>query len=78
MGRTNPAEPVRLLAQGTRVVLIARAAAPAGVVTRVRTEPHLKTYVVLCDDGVTAFASGHELALEGDPARAPLSPAPIY
>jgi hypothetical protein len=57
--------------------LIARAAAPAGFVSDIRLEPHLKTYVVVCDDGVTVYASPHELAREDDPSRTPLVPRPL-
>jgi hypothetical protein len=73
---TNPIPEVRLLPQGTRVILIARAETPGGFVSHVRLEPHLKTYVITCDDGVTVYASGHELAREDDPSRAPVARPP--
>jgi len=47
----------------------------SGVVREVRLEPHLKTYMVTCDDGTTVYASGYELAHEGDLARTPLAPS---
>ena len=75
---TKPVAAVRLLPEGTRVILIARADSPAGFVSDVRMEPHLKTYVVTCDDGATRYASAYELAREDDASRLPLAPRPLY
>jgi hypothetical protein len=49
----------------------------AGVVIEERQERYLKQFVVRCDGGATRYASGSELALEGDPARTPLAPRSI-
>jgi hypothetical protein len=69
----------RLVAPGTRVVVL-KGPAPhvGGVVREVRLEPHLKTYVVTCDDGTTVFASGYDLAHESDVSGTPLAPRPEY
>jgi hypothetical protein len=68
---------VRLVAEGTRVVVL-KDAAPrvAGVIRDVRTEPYLKSYVVSCDDGTIVYASGHDLAREDDGGITPLGPRP--
>jgi hypothetical protein len=67
----------RLVAAGTRVVVL-KGPAPhvTGTVREVRLEPYLKPYVVTCDDGATVFASGHDLAREGDLDELPLAPRP--
>ena len=71
--------PGRLVPEGTRVILIkAGASGVPGVVTEVRREAHLKTYVVLCDDGATVFASPCDLARADDAAQTPLGPRPEY
>ncbi len=77
MSAPTPA-PVRLLQLGTRVVILARQPQQAGVVSEVRLEPHLKTYVVACDDGSTAFASCYDLAREDDPTRSAVGPRPEF
>ncbi len=71
-------DPLRLAPQGTRVLVLKRQPHIAGQVREVRTEPYLRTYVVLCDDGVIIYASGHELAREDDASRSPLAPAPEH
>jgi hypothetical protein len=72
-----PVERVR--PEGTRVVVMKpNAPVVAGSITAVRLEPHLKRYVVRCDDGNTVYASAHDLALETDGARTPLGPRPEY
>ncbi|HKA86447.1 MAG TPA: hypothetical protein VKE22_02240 [Haliangiales bacterium] len=73
----GPALPLRLVAAGTRVVVL-KGPAPhvTGVVREVRLEPHLRTYVVTCDDGTTVYASGYDLAHEGDLGITPLAPRP--
>ena len=69
---------VRLVAAGTRVVVIKPDALPiTGSVTDVRTAPYLRPYVVTCDDGALVYASSHDLALESDAARTPLCPRPL-
>lgn len=60
------------------MVVIRDAVHRTGVVTEVRLEPHLKTYVVACDDGSTAFASAYDVALESDARRAPMGIRPEY
>lgn len=67
---------MRLAPQGTRVVVLKKEPALGGVVREVRTEPYLRTYVVMCDDGELVYASGYELAREEDANRTPLAPAP--
>ena len=67
----------RPLPSGTRVVVIKDAPRP-GTIREVRPEPHLKMYVVTCDDGATVYASPHDLAREDDTSRAPLGPRPEY
>jgi hypothetical protein len=66
---------------GTRVILLQAGASDsrhfAGVVIEERQERYLKQFVVRCDGGAIRFASGNELALEGDPARTPLAPRPM-
>ena len=63
---------------GTRVVLLHAGASYkqyfAGVVIEERQERYLKQFVIRCDGGAIRYASACELALEGDPARAPLGP----
>jgi hypothetical protein len=62
---------------GTRVVLLQGRVGEAGrvgVIIEERLEPYLKRYVVQCDDGRICFASPSEVALESDPAAAPLGP----
>jgi hypothetical protein len=63
---------------GTRVILLDAGASRGrhfvGIVIEDRPERYLKQFVVRCDGGAIRYASGPELALEGDPARAPLSP----
>ena len=63
---------------GTRVILLEAGASYsrhfAGEVIEERREPYLKQFVIRCDGGVIRYASGHELALESDPARVPLAP----
>jgi len=77
--KAPPPMNVRLLAEGTRVVLLRPPGLPVpGVVTDVRTEPHLRPYIVICDDGTRVFASAHDLALEVDVARTPLGLPPVY
>ena len=73
----SPTSPLRLVAPGTRVVIL-KGPAPhlGGVVLEVRLEPYLKAYVVRCDDGTTVYASGYDLAQEGDPGFTPLAPRP--
>jgi hypothetical protein len=73
---TREPAPVRLLPQGARVILLHGAAPRAGSVAAVRLEAHLKTYVVQCDDGSTAFASAYDLAREDDPTRTALGARP--
>ncbi len=70
---------LRLVAQGTRVVVL-RGEPPhvAGTVAEVRLEPHLKTYVVNCDNGTVVFASGYDLAREDDSGVTPLGPRPEF
>ncbi|MBI4509008.1 MAG: hypothetical protein HY698_05200 [Deltaproteobacteria bacterium] len=70
--------PMRLALQGTRVLVLRGQPHVAGQVREVRTEPYLRTYVVLCDNGVIIYASGHELAREDDASRSPLALAPEY
>ncbi len=72
--RSSPAD-VRLVAEGTRVLVLKGDAPPypAGVITDVRPQTHLKSYVVTCDDGAIVFASGSELAREGDSMAVPLA-----
>ena len=79
MRYVKPRPPIRLTPQGTRVVIL-KSTTPrqAGVVSEVRREPHLKSYVIACDDGTTVYASAHDLALEDDGSRTPLAPAPEY
>ena len=60
---------------GTRVVLLT--GGNAGVVIEERHQPYLKRFVVQYDDGRVRYVSPSELALESDPARAPLGP-PIH
>ncbi len=75
--RQAPAN-LRLVAEGTRVVLLRGGAKPptAGTISSVRPQTNLKTYVVTCDDGVVVFASGYDLAREGDALARPLGASP--
>lgn len=67
--KKSPSAPiqVRLLAEGTRVVILASSPQVGGVISRVRPQTNLKTYVVTCDDGTPIFASGHEVAAVTEP-----------
>jgi hypothetical protein len=80
---------VRMALAGTRVVIGAAGAARAagvanganapevaGFISAVRTEPHLRPYVVSCDDGTTRYASAYDLACEDDLRRTLLAPRP--
>jgi hypothetical protein len=69
----------RLVSEGTRVVVLKGGTPPfaAGTIKDVRTQTHLKPYVVSCDDGAVVYASGHELAREDDALARPLS-ASLY
>jgi len=71
---------LRLVAQGTRVVSLRDAPLRvAGVISHVRSEPHLKSYVVTCDGGEVAYASGYDIAREDDLSlTTPLGPLPEY
>jgi hypothetical protein len=60
---------------GTRVVLLRTGALGerlAGSITDIRISPHLKRFVVLRDDGETAYASEVDVAIEADPKQQPL------
>jgi hypothetical protein len=68
---------VRLVAEGTRVVVLQPQGAPiAGIISGVRTATNLRPYVVICDDGARVYASSYHLALEDDAARTPLGRPP--
>jgi len=72
--RTPPVE-VRLVAEGTRVVvLVGGAPGVAGIISAVRPQTNLRSYVVTCDDGKVVFASGCDLAREGDAGASPIAP----
>ena len=72
-----PPPNVRLVAQGTRVIVL-KGALPhaAGVISELRTQTNLKSYVVTCDDGHVVYASAHDLALETDTQAVPLGVKP--
>jgi hypothetical protein len=78
--RHTPFVHTRLLAEGTRVVLLARGDGPrlSGIVSDVRLEPYLKPYVVTCDDGRVVYAGGYDLAREDDASVTPLAVRPEY
>jgi hydroxymethylpyrimidine pyrophosphatase-like HAD family hydrolase len=65
---------VRLVAEGTRVVVLTGGAPPyaSGVISQVRPQTNLKAYVVTCDDGAVIYASAHSLAREDDATVQPL------
>jgi hypothetical protein len=66
---------LRLVPEGTRVILLGGDPPHvAGVITAVRRQPHLKSYVVNCDSGAVAYVSPCDLAREGDPSATPLGP----
>lgn len=68
---------MRLSAEGTRVVILRPGErGVTGIITEIRSEPHLRPYVVICDDGAKVFASPYDLCLEGDTTAAPLGPRP--
>ncbi len=69
----------RLTPRGTRVVVI-KPGTPrtAGIISEVRPEPHLRTYVVTCDDGTVVYASANNLAREDDGTQTPLGPPSEY
>ena len=57
---------------GTRVLLLRSGdagARVAGIITDIRISPHLKRFVIQRDDGVVAYASESDVAIEGDPAE---------
>ena len=56
-----PVPQIRLFSEGTRVVVLGSSPEIAGVITLVRPETHLKSYVVTRDDGVQIFASAREV-----------------
>ena len=60
---------------GTRVIILTGG---AGEISEVRTEPHLRTYVITRDDGARIFASPYDLAREDDASRSPLAARPEY
>jgi hypothetical protein len=73
----RPDPNLRLTAEGTRVVVLKENGGLApGIISQVRLEPHLRTYVVTCDDGQVVFASAYDLALEEDSSRTPLGLRP--
>jgi hypothetical protein len=77
MKRPAPLAAVRLVAEGTRVVVLKGTAPYAtGVVSQVRAEINLKSYVVTCDDGQVIFASSYDLAREEDATAQPLGRRP--
>jgi hypothetical protein len=58
---------------GTRVVFLEYGGPHrAGMIIEQRLEKYLKEFAVRCDGGAIRYASGSELALEGDPAYVPL------
>jgi hypothetical protein len=59
---------------GTRVVFLGGYGAPirGGVVIEQRLQKYLKQFAVRCDGGGIRYATGSELALEGDPAQLPI------
>ncbi len=71
-------EQIRLAPSGTRVVVLKASSSQPGFISDIRRESHLKTYVIVCDDGSTVYASAHEIAREDDGSRTPLAPAPEY
>jgi hypothetical protein len=69
-----PPPHIRLTAQGTRVVILKNGPPHApGVISELRTQTNLKSYVVTCDDGQVVYASGCDLALEADARAVPLA-----
>jgi hypothetical protein len=75
--RRHPsASTFRLMAEGTRVVVVGGAPPVTGVITRVRAETYHKSYEVTCDDGAVIYASGYELAREGDAMQTPQGARP--
>jgi hypothetical protein len=78
MPPNDPPPPERLTPEGTRVIVLKDGRSAAGVISQVRTEPHLRTYVVTCDDGQVVFASPYDLALGADLEPTPLGPRPEF
>ena len=71
IGRKRPPT-VRLVSEGTRVVVLRPGGSVSGVVSDVRPQIGLRAYEVTCDDGSVLFASGADLAREDDPTVTPL------